>query len=255
MDRCKRLLTAKDCASAAGVTVRALRHYEKIGLIAPLRGDNGYRHYRPNDVVQVLAIRLLQEVGLSLTAVKRVLMRHETDLAGLMATQERTLEKERRRLDRAIAYTRRARSLLERDGDLQLSDLLSILESSNMNRLRKAFEGLDPPELTEAQKADLASRHFTAEDQDRVSARWATVFAEAESLVGSDPSGPQAQAMAREARQLVAMFTQGDPGLHRTAGAMWDKAWADPDRAKHIPISKEGWDFLQAAQAALDESA
>lgn len=68
MDRRKRPLTAKDCAAATGVTIRALRHYEKIGLIAPLRAGNGYRHYRPDDIVRVLAIRLLQEVGLSLTA-------------------------------------------------------------------------------------------------------------------------------------------------------------------------------------------
>ena len=37
MDRRKRLLTAKDCTAATGVTIRALRHYEKIGLIAPMR--------------------------------------------------------------------------------------------------------------------------------------------------------------------------------------------------------------------------
>lgn len=40
MDRRKRLLTAKDCAAATGVTIRALRHYEKIGLIAPMRSPN-----------------------------------------------------------------------------------------------------------------------------------------------------------------------------------------------------------------------
>ena len=255
MHQRKHPLTAKECATAAGVTIRALRHYEKLGLIAPLRADNGYRHYRANDVVQVLAIRLLQEVGLPLAVISRVLFRHETDLIGLMAAQEETLERERRRLDHAIAYTRRARALLERDSELQLSDLLSILEGSNMNRIQKAFEGLDMPDLTEAQKADLESRNFTEEDQERVSARWAIVFAEAEALVGSDPSAPRAQAMAREAKELIGLFTGDDPGLGQSAASMWSQAWADPERAKHIPISKEGWDFLQAAQAALDGGA
>jgi hypothetical protein len=120
-----------------------------------------------------------------------------------------------------------------------------------MNKTPKAFEGLEMPELTEAQKRDLASRNFTAKDQEEVSARWTKVFAEAEALAGSDPASPRARAMATEARSLIEWFTGGDKGLNDHAGSMWQKAWADPERRKHMPVSAEGWDFLQKAMAAL----
>jgi DNA-binding transcriptional MerR regulator len=46
-----------ELASAqAGLTVRAARCYETVGLVVPVRQDNGYRDYRPSEV------RLLQEI-------------------------------------------------------------------------------------------------------------------------------------------------------------------------------------------------
>lgn len=39
-----------ELAELAGVSVRTLRHYEQIGLLAPKRGENGYRVYGPSEV-------------------------------------------------------------------------------------------------------------------------------------------------------------------------------------------------------------
>ena len=244
-------VTASECARATGTTVRALRHYERLGLVTPVRAANGYRHYGADQVMRVVTVKLLQRLGLSLGAVRRLLKEAGADLAKLIATQQQALEADRERIDLALSYTKRARAMLKRNPRLALSELMEILENSNMNKTPKAFEGLDLPELTEAQKRDLASRNFTAKDQEEVSARWTKVFAEAETLVGTDPKSPRAQAMAKEAKSLIEWFTRGDKGLSDHAGSMWQKAWADPERRKHMPVSAEGWDFLQKAMAAL----
>jgi peroxiredoxin/DNA-binding transcriptional MerR regulator len=47
-----------------GVTVRALRYYESIGLVVPSRLPNGYRDYGPVSVRQVEEIRALTGLGL-----------------------------------------------------------------------------------------------------------------------------------------------------------------------------------------------
>jgi peroxiredoxin/DNA-binding transcriptional MerR regulator len=52
-------------AHRAGVTVRALRYYEKAGLVVPTRLPNGYREYDPVAVRQVEQIRELMGLGLS----------------------------------------------------------------------------------------------------------------------------------------------------------------------------------------------
>jgi len=168
----------------------------------------------------------------------------------LLAAQEEALTRSAEEIDRSRSYVKRARALLARTSAPTVAELVEILEHSKMTTLPKAIEGL-VPELTDAQKEDLAKRNFTEADQAEVSARWEKVFAEAEALAGSDPAAPRAEAMAREARDLIDWFTGGDPGLHRAAGSVWQKAWSDPERARMMPISREGWVFLQEAQAAL----
>ncbi|WP_069166152.1 redoxin family protein [Nocardia altamirensis] len=59
-------MRAKQVADAAGVTVKALRHYEALGLIQPVRRPNGYREYSDIDARCVAEIRLLASLGLHL---------------------------------------------------------------------------------------------------------------------------------------------------------------------------------------------
>ncbi|MBF9127603.1 redoxin family protein [Plantactinospora sp. S1510] len=58
-------MRAGELARQAEVTVRALRYYEKVGLVVPVRLPNGYRDYDPVAVRQVREIRELTGLGLS----------------------------------------------------------------------------------------------------------------------------------------------------------------------------------------------
>ena len=55
-----------ELAAATGTTPRALRHYEREGLIAPVRAANGYREYDAGAVARVRNIRHLLDAGLTL---------------------------------------------------------------------------------------------------------------------------------------------------------------------------------------------
>jgi DNA-binding transcriptional MerR regulator len=48
-----------ELATAAGVSVRVLRHYEAKGLIGSVRSVNGYRDYGQSAVKAVKQIRLV----------------------------------------------------------------------------------------------------------------------------------------------------------------------------------------------------
>lgn len=46
--------TIGEVARLAGITVRALHHYDEIGLLTPSeRRDNGYRGYREDDITRL----------------------------------------------------------------------------------------------------------------------------------------------------------------------------------------------------------
>lgn len=54
-----------ELARQAGVTVKAVRYYEGLGLIRPNRLSNGYRDYSEQDVRAVIEVRELAAVGLT----------------------------------------------------------------------------------------------------------------------------------------------------------------------------------------------
>ena len=65
--------TVGQLAKLAGVTVRALRHYEDEGLLHPTRTANGYRRYGTDDVARLQQILLLRSCGLALGDIRAAL--------------------------------------------------------------------------------------------------------------------------------------------------------------------------------------
>ncbi len=62
-----------ELSERSGVSPRSLRHYEKLGLIAPVRADNGYRHYGDAAVQVVSTIHAMFELGFTSDDVRAVL--------------------------------------------------------------------------------------------------------------------------------------------------------------------------------------
>ena len=62
--------STRQVAELAGTTVRAVRHYHEVGLLAePERRANGYKQYGVVHLVRLLRITRLTELGFSLTQI------------------------------------------------------------------------------------------------------------------------------------------------------------------------------------------
>lgn len=92
-----------DFAQLAGVTVKALQHYDRLGLLKPARSGSGHRLYVERDLERLEQIVALKFLGVSLRDIRRVLDRGEVPLAEALARQRHVLEGQRARLDHAIA--------------------------------------------------------------------------------------------------------------------------------------------------------
>ena len=55
----------KELARLYGVGTDTLRYYERLGLIRPRRGENGYRLYSLRDIYRLTIIRDLRQLGFS----------------------------------------------------------------------------------------------------------------------------------------------------------------------------------------------
>ena len=94
------LLTISRAAAYAGVTVRAVRHYHRIGLLPePPRDESGYRRYRAADIVTLIRIRALSHAGVPLGRVGELLQAGPEELALAIAEIDASLQAEIQRLE------------------------------------------------------------------------------------------------------------------------------------------------------------
>ncbi len=82
--------STRQLAELAGTSVRAVRHYHEIGLLAePERQSNGYKRYGVPDLVRLLRIKRLIDLGFSLARIAQM-----GDLTGHPEQALRTLDAE-----------------------------------------------------------------------------------------------------------------------------------------------------------------
>lgn len=86
------LYKVSEVARLANVTVRALHHYDEIGLLRPSgRSGAGYRLYSEADLVRLHRIAVGRSLGLALEEIRRALDDPNTDARGLLAEHRATL--------------------------------------------------------------------------------------------------------------------------------------------------------------------
>jgi len=107
---------------AAGVTSRALRHYDTIGLLPAHRTSSGYRCYRAADLVRLQRILLLRKMGMGLSQIAQVLDGQTDDGAALSAHLDH-LRREGQRLQRQIAAVERTIAGLKNKEQLMADDM------------------------------------------------------------------------------------------------------------------------------------
>ncbi|RSB89649.1 MerR family transcriptional regulator [Burkholderia cenocepacia] len=85
-------LNASAAAARLGVSIKALRLYERHGLVTPARTPAGYRTYGPDDLARAADIAALRKLGLTLAQVASVLDGDARGLDAALAAHEAALD-------------------------------------------------------------------------------------------------------------------------------------------------------------------
>lgn len=110
-------LSIGQLAALAGVSRRAVRHYEQQGLLPePARTASGYRRYTIAAVVQVTRIRRLRDLGLGVAQIRESLAA-DVASAPLRETLLRLEQDLARRVEALQQMREQVRSLLASDAD------------------------------------------------------------------------------------------------------------------------------------------
>lgn len=105
--------TVGSLAKLAGVTVRALHHYEDEGLLHPERSTSGYRRYGATDVERLQQILLLRSCGLSLGAIRDALADDRFDFRTALVDHLATLRARQKELETLVGTVEKTIASLE----------------------------------------------------------------------------------------------------------------------------------------------
>ena len=129
------VFTVSEVARLSGVSVRALHHYDEIGLLRPGHvGENGYRYYGPDELLRLQQILFHRELGFPLEEIRQAL-----DAPGF--DRVAALKAHRARL---MAEARRYRALVK-----TLDDTLAALEGDRQVDEKAMYRGFDPEKQAE----------------------------------------------------------------------------------------------------------
>jgi DNA-binding transcriptional MerR regulator len=250
-------LSPAEAARRLGVSAKALRLYERHGLVRPRRAENGWRAFGPDQIARLHQVLALKRLGLPLARIAELLTGRLGSLDALLAFQEQTLDRESGRVAHALALVRAARAKLAGGETLSIDDLTTLTTETTMTtkatdeEMKAIFDPISAKYFSAEERAALSQRKY---DQNDVSQRWETLIAELKPLMAKgDPGSSEALDIARRWQTLVNEFTLGDQAVAGKVRAIWQDAMADPKAAPKLPLNPEMFAFVGKAMAKLKE--
>jgi len=255
---------AAECARRTGLTVRALRVYERHGLIEPRRTGKGWRCYGPRELQRLNVIVTLKAFGMTLAQIRTLLKTKSPPLARVLQIQLRACSAKKAAVERALVLVRAALTTIGSGKPLSLEELCSLTRSMEM--------GTEMDGVKFAMVRGLINEKLTPQEE-RAHMKW-LLSRPAEELTAAQAFRPAMQAALRslqdlqeknvdpaapEAQELLVQLkdVSGRYGLLKMQNARFEwnpsigqKLWEVQARSYWIGMNDDFAAYLRAANAA-----
>ena len=206
--------TSGEIATAAGVTVRTIQHYDNIGLLPSTgRTDGGRRYYTQDDLVRLEQIVFYKSLDFPLDQIKERLLLEpgKTELLTMLEEQRLLLLQRMEHLHTSFATIGIMSEMIESDKQPPLALLLRFLSALPEDDVFSRA----PQLLTEEQREALSPRVQDIEPVQAFYHRWKEVLIEATVLVheNAPPDSAAAQDLAKRWWNAILSLTGGDMDL------------------------------------------
>lgn len=235
-------------ARRTGLSVRALHHYDDIGLLSPARRTpSGHRLYGAREVRRLQQIASLRQLGLSLDDIRDCLARQEFSLERVLALQIDRMQEEIDRRRRLCASLERLRERVQEGKEISIEEVLGTIEATT-----RAERYYTPEQLrTLARRAErLGEERILAAQRE-----WRELLEAFTQAMrqGLEPDTEPARRLARRAAALVQEFTGGDAGIHASLTEMYrNEGGAELLRRHGVNLPAGLWEYMGEARKALD---
>ena len=244
-------LTIGDVAMRTGLTERALRHYEKEGLIAPARTAAGRRFYLARDLEALAQVTALKRAGFTLAQI-REMKRGKADLATLVEAQLAALIELRCEIEIAVGLLSSVMSKIAKGEAIDAISLCEIIKTGEMTMEEQKWKKVldryyTPEEQAHWKKRKEVTADLMGLDQASYTRSWEDLTARIEASLPLDPACEKAQQFVAEWNRLLEPFMKiATPEMQKGAAAMWSRIdeWEGEVQS---PVSSRAAHFIREA--------
>ncbi len=200
------MMTVHEVSKLAGVSIRTLQYYDKIGLLHPTGyTDAGYRLYDDADLERLQQILLFRELEFPLKDIREIMNSPEFDRSKALEQQIELLTLKKEHLDNLIKFALGIKMLGVRYMDFSAFDRSRLDEYAKQ---AKEQYGNTPEYKEFAEK----SKNRTAEEDKLLADRFMLFFKEAGEMRNTDPASPEAQDLVKRIQEYITenMYTCSD---------------------------------------------
>jgi DNA-binding transcriptional MerR regulator len=207
-------LSAAECAARTGLTVRALRVYEREGLLQAPRSASGWRYYGRDELIRINTICVLKEAGLTLAQMRAILQQQGLQLEALLMAQIEGWKAKQEQAERGRILADAALQRVRAGNGLSIDQLCTLVRSIDASSMDPALRPLVLRllDIPLEQRAEVIRTH-----NEEWSPRWLQDYQEAlrtrldpdlERLMdaGAPPSSPEVQRLVALQLQLMRQF-------------------------------------------------
>ena len=191
------MMTVHEVSKIAGVSIRTLQYYDKIGLLHPAGySDSGYRLYDDTDLKRLQQIMLFRELEFPLKDIRKIVEDPHFDQGEALRQQIELLELKKEHLEDLIELARNLQKKGEDFMDFKAFDTSKIEEFA---REAKKSWG-DTPEYKEYEKKNGKK---TIEETKAMADKMMEIIAEFGPMKDTDPASDEAQAQVVKLQSYI----------------------------------------------------
>jgi DNA-binding transcriptional MerR regulator len=214
----KNMMTIREFARLAGVTVRTLHFYDQKELLRPAqREENGYRLYRQEDLLRLQQILTLKMLGLSLAEIAHIFKDSKFDLQYSLEMQMAAIGERIQTLQNVTWGLRYTLERVKSRGakDLEWPIIAEIIKGVNKEGQNDWAKQFYSPQVW--QKLQARASQISPEQIAQYTKDWEELINDFKQRMDHSPDDLQVQqSLAARMDALLNLFTQGDSKV--TAG-------------------------------------
>lgn len=196
----KAVRTVNEVSRLTGVSIRALQHYDKIGLLKPAEySESGYRLYDDASLERLQQILLFRELEFPLKDIKNIVTRPDFDRKKALQQQIELLELKKKHIEDLIGMCRD----LKQKGVRKLE--FSAFDSSKLEEYAKRAKEQWGKTL-EFKEFEEKSKNWNKKDQESRMAGFMLIFREFGTMKEKDPDSAEAQEQVKKLQNYITEY-------------------------------------------------